>query len=440
MARLLTLPLLLGLLALAVAGCGGDDDAGPQTPDGGNGDTPPGGELVVAQVDRAEADPALGRATGEALAGFAVDLYAQLPAEGNLVFSPYSAYVALGMARAGAVGQTRDEMSAVLHADVAGPNPGDLDGGLNAISQALAERPGEFESFEGTVTLELSTANQIWAQQGREPLDAFLQTLGREYGAGMRLVDFAGDTEGARQAINAWVSDQTRERIPMLIPMGILTPTTPLVLTNAVYLNAPWAIPFNEGATADAPFTRLDGATVDAPLMQQQTEYAYLEGDGFQAIELDYINNELSMVVVVPDAGAFRDVEAALDAETLVGLPEQMSSTEVMLRFPKFEFRVPSPLNGPLAELGMPTAFSGDADFSGIWGAPGFFISAVIHEAFIAVDEKGTEAAAATAVAFDESAPERIVELTVDRPFLFFIRDVETGAVLFLGRVLDPTQ
>lgn len=439
MARLLMLPVLLGLLALAVAGCG-DDDTESGTPADGNGDTQSGGELVVAQVDRAEADPALARATGEALADFGVDLYGQLPAEGNLVFSPYSAYVALGMARAGAAGQTRDEMSAVLHANAAGPNPGDLDGGLNAISQALAERPGEFESFEGTVTLELSTANQIWAQQGREPVDAFLQTLGREYGAGVRLVDFAADTEGARQAINGWVSEQTRERIPMLIPMGVLTPSTPLVLTNAVYLNAPWAIPFNAGATSDAPFTRLDGSTVDAPLMQQETTYRYLNGEDFEAIELDYIGHELSMVVVVPDAGSFRDVEAALDAETLVALPERMTRSDVLLRFPKFEFRVPSTLNGPLAELGMPTAFSGEADFSGIWGEPGYFISAVIHEAFIAVDELGTEAAAATAVAFDESAPERVVELTVDRPFLFFIRDVETGAVLFLGRVLDPKQ
>ncbi len=255
-------------------------------------------------------------------------------------------------------------------------------------------------------------------------------------------MDFAAATEDARQTINGWVSDRTRERIPMLIPAGILSPSTRVVLTNAVYLNAPWAVPF--GDRGDMPFFLLDGEEVSTPFMGIDAPYDYIAEDGYEAVEIPYIGAEdgsgMSMVLVVPEAGRFAEIEASIDLDLLLELPQRLESREMFLLWPKFEFRLPAPLTQILQDLGMPTAFGGAADFSGITGDQSLFISAVLHEAFIAVDELGTEAAAATAVAFDESAPADPVRLTIDRPFLFFIRDLETGTILFIGRVLDPTQ
>ncbi len=223
----------------------------------------------------------------------------------------------------------------------------------------------------------------------------------------------------------------------MLVPVGVLSPATRLVLTNAVYFNAPWAVPFSPAG--DDAFHRLDGTDVQTPFMRLDMDFAYAEGPGYQAIELPYIGGELSMVVLVPDAGVFAEVEASLTAADLADLSGQLGTRAVFFRLPKFEFRVTASLSEALKNLGMPTAFGGGADFSGITGSAALFISEVLHEAFIAVDELGTEAAAATAVAFDESAPADPVTLSVDRPVIFLIRDVETNTILFLGRVLDPT-
>jgi serine protease inhibitor len=419
---MLVLPIMLGLIAAACGGAGAPSDAG----DGGN--------VAVVDIDRPAPDPEAMLSTARAVTALSLDLYREIAVEGqNLVFSPYSAAVALGMARVGARGQTAVEMDAVLYADLAG----DLNAGFNALEQALASRPGEFETVDGPLALELATANRIWSQDGLPLEQPFLETLAGNYGAGVRLVDYAEDTEGARQQINDWVSDRTNDRIPMLIPVGILNPSTRLVLTNAVYLNAPWAVPFSPAG--DDIFRRLDGTEVQTPFMRLDIDFAYGEGPDYQAIELPYIGGELSMVVLVPEAGAFAEVEALLTATSLANLPAQLEPRAMFFRFPKFEFRVTASLSDALKNLGMPTAFGAGADFSGITGSAALSISEVLHEAFIAVDELGTEAAAATAVAFDESAPADPVHLTVDRPFIFFIRDVETNTILFLGRVLDPT-
>jgi len=419
---MLVLPIMLGLIAAACGGAGAPSDAG----DGGN--------VAVVDIDRPAPDPEAMLSTARAVTALSLDLYREIAVEGqNLVFSPYSAAVALGMTRVGARGQTAVEMDAVLYADLAG----DLNAGFNALEQALASRPGEFETVDGPLALELATANRIWSQDGLPLEQPFLETLAGNYGAGVRLVDYAEDTEGARQQINDWVSDRTNDRIPMLIPVGILNPSTRLVLTNAVYLNAPWAVPFSPAG--DDIFRRLDGTEVQTPFMRLDIDFAYGEGPDYQAIELPYIGGELSMVVLVPEAGAFAEVEALLTATSLANLPAQLEPRAMFFRFPKFEFRVTASLSDALKNLGMPTAFGAGADFSGITGSAALSISEVLHEAFIAVDELGTEAAAATAVAFDESAPADPVHLTVDRPFIFFIRDVETNTILFLGRVLDPT-
>lgn len=425
----LLVPVALAALALSAAAllsaCG-DDEA-------------PASELVMSKAPRTSADPAAANDAASALSLFSTDLYAILArTEGNLVFSPYSAAVALAMTRNGATGETLDQMSAVLHADQAG----DLDAGLNAIDQALATRPGEYKWVDKTVNLELATANQLWGQRDYPFHDAFLDTLAANYGAGMRLVDYIKATEDARKAINAWISDQTRERIPELIAEGVLNSDTRLVLTNAIYLNAPWMHRFNKDSTSPGSFTRLDGSTVEAQLMRLSEELRFATGAGYQAVELPYIDGSLSMLVIVPDAGEFADFQSALSADTLETIVSDLKTAQVKLAFPRFEYRTQASLKDALKEMGMPIAFEpGLADFSAMSpDGKNLFIQDVIHEAFIAVDEDGTEAAAATAVVVGRtSAPQDTVELTVDRPFLYAIRDNDTGAILFLGRLTDPS-
>jgi serpin B len=397
-------------------------------------------DLVMSDAPRAQAEAAAAPGAAAALAGFATDLYAILAREdGNIVFSPYSAVVALAMTRAGAAGETLEQMDAVLRATEAG----DLDAGLNAIDQALAQRPGRYQWGDRTVELELAMANQLWGQRDFEFHAAFLDRLAAQYGAGMRLVDYERAREDARKAINDWVAEQTKGRIPEIIGPGDLTVQTRLVLTNAIYLNAPWEHRFEKDATAPATFTRLDGSTVEAQMMRLSEALRYARGDGYQAVELPYVDGSLAMLVIVPDAGEFAAFETGLDAGTIDRVVDSLTIAQVRLGFPKFEFRLRSGLKEPLSEMGMPIAFDPDAaDFSAMSPAGmDMFIQDVLHEAFIAVDEDGTEAAAATAViAGITSMPGEIVDLDVDRPFIFLIRDNETGAILFLGRVLDPAR
>lgn len=418
-----TLALLAGLVAVACS----EDDAVIQ-------------DVAQSDAPRAQASLPAIAAASPGLSAFATDLYAILAREdGNLVFSPYSAVTALAMTRAGAAGETLQQMSTVLHTDASGA----LDDGLNAIDQALAKRPGEYGVDGEKVKLELTTANQLWGQFDF-PFEApFLDTLASRYGAGMRLLDYATKTEESRKTINQWVSDRTNERIPELIPAGVLTPATRLVLTNAIYLNAPWRFPFDEKSTAKAAFTKLDGTEVQANLMHLSEDLRYAKAEGYQAVELPYVDGSLSMVVLVPDEGQFEAVESSLGDGVLGDAIDMLDSASVRLALPKFEFRTKAGLKDPLIEMGMPIAFEGgNADFTRMSSrGKDLYIQDVIHEAFISVDEEGTEAAAATAVVVGEtSAPGETVELTVDRPFLFAIRDNETGALLFLGRVLDPTS
>jgi serpin B len=271
-------------------------------------------------------------------------------------------------------------------------------------------------------------------------LVAFLDLLAANYGAGMRLVDFENAPEEARVAINDWVSEQTEGRIEELIPQGLIDRMTTLVLTNAVYFNAAWSQPFDPELTQDGAFYPLDGAKVTVPMMRQTASLPYAEGDGYQAVEMAYDGNELSMVILLPATDRFETFESSLDAARVEGILQGLGYREVALTMPKFEFDAEFQLKEVLASMGMPVAFSGEADFSGMTGNRELFISEVVHKAFVAVDEAGTEAAAATAVIIAKSAlPAEPVEMTVDRPFLFFIRDLQTGTVLFVGRVMDPT-
>ncbi len=399
---------------------------------GGGGVTLAASDLPRALPSAAEADVAEA-ARGESQ--FGADLYPLLAAgDENLVFSPASVFLALAMAYAGAAGVTAEEMAAVLRLTVPAD---DLHPTLNALETSLTSRPVDLDE-RGDVSLTL--VNSLWGQQGFVFLDEFLDTLAVNYGAGMRLVDFVDRRDEAAEAINDWVGDATNDRITDLIDPAILTELTRLVLVNALHLAATWRSPFDPELTAEGSFRRQDGSTVAVPMMRRTAAFRYGAGAGWLAVELPYVGGELSMLLLIPDVDRFAEVEAGLGEGLLVQAEQVLEPTEVSLTMPKFEFSTTAELVDPLRRLGMEAAFDPlGADFSGMTGAPDLFISHVAHQAFIAVDEEGTEAAAATAVVMElTAAPEPPVELTIDRPFIFALRDGPTGTVLFLGRVMDP--
>jgi serine protease inhibitor len=412
--------ILLALAVLAPVACAGPSDIA----------------LAKADVPRASADPAVATDAGTAINAFGLDLYREIsPGDRNVVFSPASIAIALGMARAGAVGQTATEMDAVMH-DLA---TSEHAAWLNALDAALASRTGTFKDQNGKdqpVTLRI--ANAPFAQRDMKLVDAYLKALATQFGAGIRLVDYKNASEAARKTINGWVSDQTEQRIPELLVPGTVTPDVRLALVNAIYLKAAWQTPFAVEATKTEPFTRLDGSTVDVPMMNGGGILRYAAGDGWQAVELPYVGDSLAMTIIVPDdLAAF---EKGLTPELLAGVAAGLADRSVILALPKFRIETKVELAETLAAMGMPTAFDGgSADFSGITTEERLFISAVIHQANIDVDEKGTTAAAATAVMMRATAiPGDQVTLRADRPFLFALRDVPTGTILFFGRVTDP--
>jgi len=366
---------------------------------------------------------------------FAFDLYHALRKEegGNLFYSPFSISIALAMTWAGARGKTEQEMADVLHFTLPQER---LHPAFNALDLELARR-GQGKEGEG---FRLHIVNAIWGQRGFRFLTEFLDTLACNYGAGLRLLDFKSDPEAARKVINDWVSDQTEGRIRDLIPPGAIDFLTRLVLANAIYFNAAWAEPFDKNLTADGPFYLLDGSQVMVPMMRQTAQFGYMKGDGFQAVELPYEGEELAMVILLPDKGRFEEFEDSLDAKRVEEILSNLTYQEVTLKMPRFRVESAFNLARTLAAMGMPSAFQPDqADFSGMDGARDLYIGAVLHKAFVSVDEAGTEAAAATAVVIKVTAlPAPSVELTVDHPFIFLIRDQPTGTILFVGRVVNP--
>jgi serpin B len=368
---------------------------------------------------------------------FAFELYEALKGkEGNLFYSPYSISLALAMTYAGARGETAQQMADTLHFML---EQDKLHPAFNWLDTELASR-GEGAQGKDGEGFRLNIVNAIWGQKDYEFLPTFLDVLAENYGAGLRLLDFITESENSRVTINDWVSDQTEGRIKNLIPPGAIDALTRLVLTNAIYFNAAWEHPFNEKMTADGSFYLLDGGQVTVPMMKQTESFGYTEGEGYQAVELPYDGNELSMVILLPEAGQFEAFEEGLQSQQVSDIISGLQSTEVALTVPKFEFDSDFSLKDTLAEMGMPIAFSGGADFSGMTGNPELAISEVLHKAFVSVDEAGTEAAAATAVIMRLTAVpgESSVNVTIDHPFIFLIRDIETGAILFVGRVLNP--
>lgn len=415
------------VLALLGAACGGGSEEAA------------GADLLTSDVPRSPVgDTAQLEAAVATTNGVGADLYRRFATDrpdANLVLSPTSIATALAMVRAGARGATAEEMDRMLSVT----DPDGLHRGMNALDQALAARSRTVQLGDGSpAQVSLESANSVWGQRDLGYEQAFLDTLASQYGAGLRVVDFEEDPEAARQAINDWVATETKDRIPELLPEGSIDTLTRLALVNAVYLKAPWLFPFDADATSPGPFTKLDGTTVDVPMMRLFELLPYAKGEGWQAVSLPYAGGDLSMLVVVPDTlPAF---ETTLTADRVAEIVGALSTgLQVNLQLPSWDTESALSLKDALAALGMPTAFTDAADFSGMTTEEALRIAEVIHQANITVDEEGTEAAAATAAIMRAtSAPFETVDLTVDRPFVFALLDNETGAVLFLGRVVDP--
>lgn len=370
---------------------------------------------------------------------FAVDLYGRLRTRsGNLFFSPESISTAFAMAYAGARGETATEMARVFHFDL----PPDR------LEPAMGARLKELNTPHAAY--ELRVADALWAEQDASFQPGYLRVMQEDYGADFRRVDFEHAPEGVRGTINQWVAQETNDRIQNLIGPGVLTPATRLVLTNAIYFKGTWQSPFETSATEDEDFYLSDGQPAKTPLMHRRGGYPYYDGGTFQELEMPYASgnggDELSMVVLLPkEKGGLAALEQRFTAASATEWLEQLSpAARVILILPRFTMTQQLELSQTLAAMGMPQAFTGAADFSGMDGKRDFTISAAIHKAFIEVNEKGTESAAATSTVMMATAmrmptpePPPIV-FRADHPFLFMIRDAQTGEILFLGRVEDP--
>jgi serpin B len=360
-----------------------------------------------------------------------------IPAGANGVLSPASIALALAMARAGARGATAAQMDAVLR------NPANSNdaGWLEPLGHALASLTGTFTDAAGKDALvTVRVANAPFVQGDLELEPAYLDVLASRFGAGVRLVDYMADPEAARRTINEWVGDATEGRIPELIGDGVIDRLTRLVLVNAIYLKAAWRTAFEADVTSPAPFTRPDGATIDVPTMRETAQLGYAEDDGWRAVELPYVGDALVLTVIVPDD--LPGFEASLDETAFETIATSLRRRSVDLSLPKFGVETLASLGEVLAALGMTDAFDPNAaDFTGITTAEPISLSAVIHQANLDVDEQGTEASAATAAVLRTTAmPVEQVTMRVDRPFVFALRDTRTGAIVFLGRVTEPSS
>ena len=418
------LPMLVFVVLLSVVGCA----------------EVPGTGVALSEKQR-DTSPNVGASDSATLVDnnseFAFDLYqALIHQDGNLFYSPYSISLALAMTYAGARGETEQQMANTLHFVLQQDR---LHPAFNSLDLALASR-GEGAKGKDDKGFRLHIVTAIWGQKDYQFLPEFLDVLAENYGAGLRLLDFVREPDQSRITINNWVSDQTEGKIKDLIPQGVIDALTRLVLTNAIYFNAAWLNPFDKELTSNGTFHLLDSGDVTVPMMRQTHSFSYATGDGYQAVELPYDGNQLSMVILLPDSGKFESFQNSLNAARVNHIVSDLQSQEVDLTIPKFQFESEFSLADTLAAMGMPAAFSGDADFSGMTGNRELTISDILHKAFVSVDEAGTEAAAATAVVVGLTAiPEQPVQVTVDRPFVFLIRDIQTGAILFVGQVVNPS-
>lgn len=372
------------------------------------------------------------RAAARSGNAFAFDLYGRLKGEeGNLFFSPASISTALAMTSAGARGETEKQMASVLHFDLP---PRQLHAAYGTLGDVLNASNKNYK---------LSTANRLWSAKNYPFRREYLALTRDSYGAELAQLDFAR-TEEARRTINGWVEQKTHDRIKDLIPAGVLDRDTRLVLTNAIYFKGNWADEFQKEATKDEPFRLAAGGKIRAALMRQTDEFRYGEAEGLQLLELFYAGGDLSMLVLLPREVGLEPLERKLTAENVERWSSELGSREVELYLPRFKTTSEFRLGETLEAMGMSLAFTDAADFSGMSSSEALKISEVLHKAFVEVNEQGTEAAAATGVVLAPTSaaprePEPPAVFRADRPFVFLIRDQRTGAILFLGRVADPT-
>ncbi len=370
---------------------------------------------------------------GQATAGdaeFALDLYGKLKAQpGNVAYSPFSISTALMMTMAGAAGKTQQEMSQVLH------RPADNAQAFGALLKSLNEA-----GKDGKV--QLATANALFGSIHESFRPEYLKLVSTDYGALLESLDFGADPEAARSHINQWVEKQTAKKIQNLIPSGLLGGGTSMVLVNAVYFKGAWESPFRESMTKSQPFTVTLDKVVEKPTMHQTAMFGYAENADLQVLRMSYKGQGQSMYILLPrKADGIGDLEKSLTSAKVTDWINGVKPKRVSVSLPKFRAESQAELNGLLKDLGMSTAFSASADFSGMVTSGRMQLSNVIHKAFVDVNEEGTEAAAATAVMGVRSMPIQRppVEFKADHPFLFLIRDETTGAWLFFGRVTNPS-
>jgi serpin B len=371
---------------------------------------------------------------------FALDFYHAVKGEqDNFMFSPHSLSVAFAMTYAGARNNTEVQMAQTLHFTLPRER---LHAAFNALDLALNSRGQGGENSEGT-DFKLNIVNAAWAQDGYPFLQDFLDILAVNYGVGMYILDFVSDPEGSRQTINNWVAQQTEDKIKDLLPSDAITPLTRLVLTNAIYFYGAWAIPFDEDLTGVGNFYLADGGVVSVPMMSHfqgsGETFSAAVLDGYTAVELPYKGKEISMLILVPDRGRFFEIEQALDANLIDHTVKSLSPWGLRLEMPKFQYESKFQLKETLSRMGMLEAFDPVyADFTGITGVRELYIMEAYHQGFISVDERGTEAAAATGVVIALTGVGTPLSITIDRPFIYLIRDMQTNAILFIGRVMNP--
>jgi serpin B len=365
---------------------------------------------------------------------FAFDLYYELKdCDDNLLFSPYSLSTSMAMTYAGARGETEKEIAEVFHFELPRER---LHPAFNTLDTMLSERTGKTEN------LHLDIHNSVWGQKGYDFLADYLDILAQDYGAGIKLVDYINSPDNARRTINNWVSKRTDNKIEELIPAGdIINSLTRLVLTNTVYFSAEWEYKFLKPSyTKNQSFYLKDGAKISVPMMHSEFQsFNYTQMGICQAVELPYQGGKFSLLLLVPDSGTFDELEESMDISFFNQIIDEMETNRVKLAMPRFGFESGFLLKATLSDMGMAGAFGEGADFSGMTGTRDLFIEDVVHKSWISVDEEGTEAASASAVVAMVGL-EEAVHITIDRPFIFLIRDIESGTIIFLGRVLNPLE
>ena len=371
---------------------------------------------------------------------FALDLYARVQdGEGNRFFSPFSISCALAMTYAGAQEETALQMAKAMHFTLP---PGELHPAFHRLITELNSRTASPAGEKQAAGVQLLTANALWAQTGERILADFQKRIEINYQGGLHQVDFHQAPADALGTINTWIEERTNGKIKDLLKPGYIDSQTMLILTNAIYFKALWATPFDEHATAPADFQTPDHDPVRAEMMNLTARFRYLDDKTFQALELPYLGNNQAMVVLLPRAkDGLAELEASLSFPMLEGWLKKLSSHRVNVSLPRFKLTAELELKAALSGLGMPLAFQPrKADFAGITGTRDFAISAVVHKAFVEVQEKGTEAAAATGVVMSSAAmvPSPTAVFRADHPFFFLIRDTRTGSLLFLGRLVRP--